>query len=91
MKIREGDIVRWNWGIDLECSTTFVVLEMNSWGDRFKVYSIQEDQHSATIHEAVEVSNNEVYELSLSSLEEAFEKGHTEKIFDITSIEAKNE
>ena len=88
MKIREGDIVRWNWGIDLECSTTFVVLEMNSWGDRFKVYSIQEDQYSALREE---VSNNEVYELSLSSLEEASEKGHTEKVLDITSIEAKNE
>jgi len=86
MKIREGDIVRWNWGIDLECSTTFVVLEMNSWSDRFKVYSIQEDQHGAM---GGEVSNNEVYELSLSSLEEASEKGHTEKIFDITSIEAE--
>ena len=79
--------MRWNWGIDLECSTTFVVLEMNSWGDRFKVYSIQEDQHGAM---GGEVSNNEVYELSLSSLEEASEKGHAEKIFDITSIENEN-
>ena len=56
------------------------------WSDRFKVYSIQEDQHGAM---GGEVSNNEVYELSLSSLEEASEKGHTEKIFDITSIEAE--
>ena len=86
MKIRKGDIVRWNWGIDLECSTTFVVLEMKPWGDLFKVYSIQESEYGAT---GGEFGNNEMYELSRRSFEEACEDGKVEKIFDITSTEAE--
>jgi len=87
MKIRKGDIIRWNWGIELDCSTIFVVLDIVSSHKLFKVYSIQESDSNLT----GEMRNNEIIELSYTSFEKACEKGHTEKIFDITSTETKNE